>query len=240
MEKELLHGALKPGPECVPIEELGRYADGSLAPHERSIVTSHVDGCANCQAELALLRAFTDATVRDDERDVVGDGVARLRRREAEIFADARGAQPAPKRWLSLPTFRTAFSLAAVLLLIVGGSYLFKSDVPRLPSSVGAGTETTRSLTVIARAPVGDQTNVPERFEWQSVPGAERYHVSLMEVDRHEIWAADTTDTFVMLPPAVRGQIVPAKTLVWQVKAFGAGAAPIAESGVERFRLVLR
>jgi hypothetical protein len=126
------------------------------------------------------------------------------------------------------------------LLAIVGGSYLFKSDVPRLPSSVGAGTETTRSLTVIARAPIGDQTKVPERFDWQPVAGAERYHVSLMEVDRHETWAADTTDTFVMLPPAVRGQIVPAKTLVWQVKAFGAAATPIAESGAERFRLVPR
>jgi Putative zinc-finger len=239
MERELLHGALKPGPECVSIEELGRYADGTLPPHERSNVTSHVDGCANCQAELALLRAFTDATVRDHERDIVDDGVARLRRHEPAIFVDARRTESGRNEWLPWPSLRAAFSLAAVLLAVIGSFYLFKSDVPRLPSDV-AGTETTRSLTVIARAPIGDQTNVPERCEWQPVPGAERYHVSLMEVDRHEIWAADTTDTFVMLPPAVRGQIIPAKTLVWQVKAFGAGAAPIAESGVERFRLVLR
>jgi hypothetical protein len=240
MEKEVLHDALKPGPDCVSIEELGRYADGSLAPHERSIVTSHVDGCANCQAELALLRAFADATVRDDERNVVDGGLARLRRHEPAIFVDTDRPQSSRKGWLSLPALRTAFSLAAVLLAIVGGFYLFNSDVPRLPSSVGAGTETTRSLTVIARTPIGDQTKVPERLEWQPVSGAGRYHVSLMEVDRHELWAADTTDTAVTLPAAVRGQIVPAKTLIWQVKAFAAAGAPLAESSVERFRLAPR
>jgi hypothetical protein len=238
MERELLHEALKPGRDCVSIEELGRYADGSLTPHERSIVTSHVDGCANCQAELALLRAFIFATVRDAERDVVDNGVARLRSHEPAIFVDvdAHRAQTEAKGWLPWPSLRGAFSLAVVLLAVVGSIYLFKADVPRLPSSV-SGTETTRSLTVIARAPIGDQTNVPERFEWQPVSGAERYHVSLMEVDRHEFWAADTTDTFVMLPPAVRGQIVPAKTLIWQVKAFGAAATPLAESRLEGFRL---
>ena len=239
MERELLHDALKPGPDCVSIEDLGRYADGSLAPHERSVVTSHVDGCANCQAELALLRAFTEATVRDGEHEVVDDGVARLRRHEPAIFVDARREQSDGKGWLPWPSLRAAFSLAAVLLAVVGSFYLFKADVPRLPSDV-TGTGTTRSLTVIARAPVGDQTNVPERIEWQPVSGAERYHVSLMEVDRHELWAADTTDNFVMLPPSVRGQIAPAKTLIWQVKAFGAAATPLAESGVERFRLVPR
>src|SRR2546427_8544025 len=98
MEKELLHGALKPGPECVPIEELGRYADGALPPQERASVAAHVEACANCQAELALLRAFTGATVRDEERDAVRNGVARLRRRESEIFADARHERAARTR----------------------------------------------------------------------------------------------------------------------------------------------
>jgi hypothetical protein len=238
-ERELLHDALKPGPECVSIKELSRYADGSLAPREQSTVASHVDGCANCQAELALLRAFAGATVRDDERQVVADGVARLRRLEPAIFADAARAQSGHLGWLPWPFLRSALSLAAVLLAVIASFYLFRPNPPRLPTDV-SGTEATRSLRVIVQAPVGDQTNVPERFEWQSVSGAERYHVSLMEVDRHELWAAETTDTFVMLPPAVRGQIVPAKTLVWQVKAFGAAITPLAESGVERFRLVPR
>ena len=97
-----------------------------------------------------------------------------------------------------------------------------------------------RSLSVGLRTPIGDQVEAPKRFEWQRVASAVRYHVSLMEVDRHQLWAIDTSNTAVMLPLAVRGQIVPAKTLLWQVKAFGAGDALVAESGVERFRLAPR
>src|SRR5207237_303969 len=84
-----------------------------------------------------------------------------------------------------------------------------------------------------AGARVGDVGEGPERFEWQPVSGAVRYHVALMEVDRRELWAIDTSDTSVTLPAAVRRQIVPSKTLLWQVKAVGAADAPIAESGVE-------
>ena len=239
MEKELLHGALKPGPDCVPIDELGRYADGALAPQERASVAAHVEACANCQAELALLRAFTGATVRDGERDAVRNGVARLRQRESEIFADEPHEGSARTKG-PFRAIRPALSLAAVLLAVVGSFYLFKSDAPRLPSNVGRETEAMRSLTVSVRTPVGDQVEAPERFEWQPVSGAVRYHVALMEVDRRELWAIDTSDTSVTLPAAVRRQIVPSKTLLWQVKAVGAADAPIAESGVERFRVAPR
>src|SRR5437763_521538 len=90
MEKELLHGALKPGPDCVPIDELGRYADGALAPQERASVAAHVEACANCQAELALLRAFTGATVRDGERNASG-GVAKTDRSDQDAGLTSEG-----------------------------------------------------------------------------------------------------------------------------------------------------
>jgi hypothetical protein len=239
METELLRDALKPGPDCVPIEQLGRYVDGSLAPGERSTVAAHVGRCANCQAELALLRAFTEATVRIDEHDAVRDAVDRVRQRESEILGEPHRA-PSTQAWFPLRSLRQALAMAAVLLALAGGFYFFNSNAPRLPSSVGAGGETMRSLSVGLRTPIGDQVENPERFEWQPVAGAVRYHVSLMEVDRHQLWAIDTSNTAVMLPLAVRGQIVPAKTLLWQVKAFGAGDALVAESGVERFRLAPR
>jgi hypothetical protein len=133
---------------------------------------------------------------------------------------------------------RPALAMAAVLLAIVGGYYLTTPVVPRLPTEIGAGPDATRSLTVALRGPIGDQTAVPGRLEWQPVSGAVRYQVRLTEVDRLEIWASDTTDTVVDLPPDVRARIVPGKTLVWQVTAYGASNAPIAESNAERFRLV--
>ena len=79
---------------------------------------------------------------------------------------------------------------------------------------------------------------MPARLQWQPVSGAARYRVRLSEVDRQEIWSSDTVDAAIDLPPDVRARIVPGKTLVWQVTAYGASNAPIAESSAERFRLV--
>jgi hypothetical protein len=123
-------------------------------------------------------------------------------------------------------------------LLIAGGSYyLLNPPSPRLPAAVSPGSEVTRSLSVAVRGPVGDQADVPERLEWKPVAGASRYRVRLMEVDRHEIWSTEVTGTTVPIPAAVRGQIVPAKTLLWQVTALDSGNRAIAESGIEQFRI---
>jgi hypothetical protein len=60
-----------------------------------------------------------------------------------------------------------------------------------------------------------------------------------MEVDRSELWSVDVARTAVNLPATVREHIVPAKTLLWDVTAYGASTTtPIATSDVERFRLV--
>ena len=40
------------------------------------------------------------------------------------------------------------------------------------------------------------------------------------------------------LPAGVQARIVSAKTLVWQVTAYGNSNTPIAESDLERFRLM--
>jgi hypothetical protein len=95
----------------------------------------------------------------------------------------------------------------------------------------------TRSLGVIVTAPVGDQPAVPERLVWQPVSSAQHYRVRLTEVDRHELWAADAVTAAIDLPPAVRAQIVPGKTLLWQVTAYGPANEPIGESEPQRFRL---
>ena len=238
MEEHSLTNALRPGPECPSIERLGRYADGALTPEERRHEESHIGTCANCQAELALLHAFARPAARDDEPEVVRWGVEQLRRRETELFDHSRLHGSSIRRWLSAGSLRPALALAIVLLAIVGGYYLTNPAVPRLPTDIGSSPETTRSLTVAVRAPIGDQTAVPDRLEWQPVSGAARYHVRLSEVDRREIWSGDTMDTAVDLPLDVRARIVPGKTLVWEVIAYSASNAPMAESNAERFRLV--
>jgi hypothetical protein len=105
---------------------------------------------------------------------------------------------------------------------------------------VTTGDEVTRSLTVAVRGPVGDQVEAPRRFEWLAVDRAVRYRVRLMEVDRHEVWSTSTSAAGVDLPSPVRTSIAPAKTLLWDVTAYDASGATIAESGAQSFRLTPR
>jgi Putative zinc-finger len=236
MEDENLRNALRPGPDCLLLDRLGRYADGVLSDGDRAADESHIATCPNCQAELTLLHAFAASPVRDDEADIVRAGVEQLRRRESEIFRSGQRDDQSLRRWFSLGKLRPALAMAAVLLAIVGGYYITNPAAPRLPTDVGSGSEATRSMGITVLEPVGDQTAVPGRLRWQPVSGASRYHVRLTEVDRHEIWSGDTTESAVDLPADIRAQISPAKSLIWQVAAYGSSATPIAESDPQRFR----
>jgi hypothetical protein len=238
MEDQNLTDALRPGPECPSIERLGRYADGTLPREDARREQSHIVACANCQAELALMQAFATPAVRDDEAEAVKWGVSELRRREREIFDGGGPVQPPVRRSMWFARLRPVPALAIVLLSLAGGYYFTRQAASRLPARTGPGPETTRSLAIAARSPIGDQTATPARLEWEPVGGAARYRVRLSEVDRQEIWTGETIASAIDLPEHVRARVAPGKTLVWRVTAYGASNAPIAESNDERFRVV--
>jgi len=237
MEPEILRRALQPGSECPAIDELGRYADGALTPAERAAAASHIDRCATCQSELAMMQTFADGTIAEHERDALRDIVAELGRRESQILGSPAVPEVRRSGFALFGSFRHALTLATVLIAIVGGYVIFDSMPPRLPSDAGSDGGATRSLAVELRAPIGDQAAAPQRLEWRPVSGAVRYRVRLMEVDRRELWSNQTAATAVDLPEPIRILIVPAKTLLWQVTAYDASNAPIGESGPERFRV---
>lgn len=252
MEDEALRAALAPTGECLAVEQLGRYADGALGADERSAADGHLRGCVTCQAELALLHAVTSSSVRDSEAEMVRAGVRRLesfdslalaegRQRSAEILAD-RASASAPRRWFHVRTFLPAAVAAVLLLGIAAGSFFMSRtrNAPDLPSRVTTGDEVTRSLAVRVSGPVGDQTGLLQRFEWRAVEGAVRYRVRLMEVDRRELWSTSTASLAADLPPPIRTSIVSGRTLLWDVTAYGAAGAAIAESGTQSFKVVPR
>jgi hypothetical protein len=220
MEDDLLNAALRPGEDCPSLDELGRYADGALGREERSALEAHVHGCPSCEAELALLRALTSIEVA------------------------AQPTRPASRsRWLPFDSLR-ANAAAAVLLvgIVAAGSYwLSVRRAPVLPSQVSTtGGEVRRSLSIAIRGPIGDQRDVPQRFEWLAAPGALRYRVRLMTVDRQELWSTVTTAPAVELPASVQSALAPGRTLLWNVSAYGGDDALIAESGTQTFRVVPR
>ena len=107
--------------------------------------------------------------------------------------------------------------------IAAGSSYLFLTrNAPELPSRVTTGDEVTRSLSVRLRGPIGEQTELPRRFEWLAVDRAVRYRVRLMAVDRQELWSTSTSALGVDLPSPVRASIAPGRTLLWDVTAYDA------------------
>jgi hypothetical protein len=240
MEDEILRAALRPGDECLTVEQLGRYADGALGVQERSAAERHIRGCLSCQAELALLRAVTSRGVRPDEEALVRDGAARLDRRSSEILAGHLRQSSRP-RWFRSGAFRVG-ALAAVLLIgIATGSYLFLTrNAPGLPSGVTTVDEVARSLSVRLRGPIGEQVESPRRFEWLPVDRAARYRVRLMGVDRQELWSTSTSAPGVDVPSAVRASIAPGKTMLWDVTAYDAAGRLVGESQMQTFRVAPR
>jgi hypothetical protein len=238
MEDQRLRSALGPGPDCPSIQRLAYFVDGLLPIAELQADEAHIATCANCRAELVLLHVFMTSTISDEDGLAMKEGLASLRRREAEIFGPIHGNHGSWKKWFSPVRLQPVLALAAVLLAVGIGYYMRGSGVPAFPSVVGSGTEVTRSMRVHLLEPAGDQTTVPGRLAWQPLQGATGYHVRLMEVDRQEIWSTDSTVAAVDLPADVQARISPAKTLEWQVTAYGADRTPIAQSDSQRFRLM--
>ena len=239
-EDRILRAALRPTDACLPVEQLGRYADGALAVPERTAAEQHIRTCLSCQAELALLREMTTISVRSDEAALVRDAAVDRDQRSVETAAD-RAAASSPS-WRRFGTFRVGAAAAVALIgIVAGSSYLFQSrQAPVLPSEVTTGDDATRSLSIRLRGPVGEQQEAPQRFEWLGVDRAVSYHVRLMTVDRQELWSMSTSALAVDLPSAVQASIAPGRTLLWDVTAYGARGEPVAESGTQSFRVVPR
>src|SRR5262245_36576108 len=68
MEDEILKKALAPGPDCLSLEDLGRYADGALRGEQHTAAARHIERCPTCQAELALMQSVTSASDQSERK----------------------------------------------------------------------------------------------------------------------------------------------------------------------------
>jgi len=213
MEDKILKEALAPGPDCLPLEELGRYADGTLSAVQHGAAARHIEQCPTCQAELALMESMAHSTL-------VFDGRGESKRRRF---------------------FPVAVAAALVLsALAAGGTYKLLRRAPELPPAVTADRDVARSLTLGVRAPVGDQREAPPRLEWIAADRAVRYRVRLLEVDRHELWSTTTAAASVDVPSPVQSSLTRGRTFLWDVTAYDAADRIVSESGLQSFRVLPR
>jgi hypothetical protein len=111
---------------------------------------------------------------------------------------------------------------------------------PALPPDIDATPLVFRSDALAVVGPSGDLEQAPTELRWQPSPGAASYSVQLMEVDRVELWKAESIEPSVSLPPAVRARIVPGKPLLWRVMAKDVSGRTVAASEIQRFRVAIR
>lgn len=183
--------------ECPPVEVL---AMGGTS------VERHLAGCAHCRNELALMNAFRTAEANANESASVAWIADRLH--------SPIQAPPAPRRraWAWMPRW-VPVAFAACLLVAV---YFSVRPHPAIAPPVASGGDVWRG-SFRAISPVGDVSSAPREFSWSEVQGVRRYRVVLMEVDRHEIWSASTTEARIAVPRDVLAQMRPGRTFLWKV-----------------------
>jgi hypothetical protein len=231
-EDRLLRSALGRTAECVPVEQLE-----SLDARARA----HIDKCAYCRNELAMMLEFRDAAARPEEAEAMAWMQTELERRlttappsapATGIWARLRGwfqgTSPSP-RWLAAPV------AASVILLLAGGMYLrHGGEVLPRPGD----EQVWRSQSFAAVAPAGDVTAAPVEMQWEAVPGTNRYLVRVMEVDRTEIWRGESAGSHVALPAEILRQMTPGRTFLWTVTARDVTGSTLAETRLQTFHIL--
>ena len=225
---EKLKSALGPAADCPPLEQLVRALDASEGDARRKAAEDHAANCAHCRDELALMREFVDARPQPDETRNVNWIARRLEKQR--VFRPSRQRLPfffGMRAWA-----------AAACLVIVASSVFYLRRGPGAPSPAGAGEGVMRSQVLELVDPVGDVRQKPAVFRWRVVPGAVRYQVHLMEVDRREVWRGESANDFISIPPPVLALMAPGRSFLWEVSAWDKSGKTLA-TATRSFRVIL-
>jgi hypothetical protein len=238
-ERQILKAALSRTSQCLPVEILAAIAEEPMDARTNLQAREHLGRCAHCQNELALFREFQEAEARPGEVESVAWVQSELQRRSAELAG--RGTEPAREpeslwaRITSRMHWRTLSLVAASLLVVVAAGVYLRSGA--VPDQRGEPV-IYRSQNLSAVAPTGEISAVPANIQWQSAPGAAKYQVRLMEVDRTAIWSAETGNTSISIPPAVRERMTPGRAFLWDVTAWNAAGERIAAANLQNFHIL--
>lgn len=242
-ERALFKEALSPSQSCATLVELDGLGDESLTESASRRVRSHLTECPRCQMELALLHEFERASPRRGEEATARWITGQLEQKFAAALPKPQAPRSEVERsrwsfWTALrPMQAGGFAVAAALLVAAVGIALRESRPPEISTTLSE-RQVFRSGELSVVAPAENPTQAPSELRWAPWASADSYSVRVMEVDRKELWSAETRQTAVALPAAVRAQIVPRKPLLWEVIARDADGRTLASSGIHTFMVM--
>jgi len=231
-------------PECLSVEELGAYFDGTTPDNAKAEVEAHLSSCPRCQSELAMLRSFQTAEPVEGEGAAVGWIVARLKSHQQQFGGTAAVNAPAerPSRWSGLLSFRPRTAIlagtAVLVAIFVARIAQHPAQEPDLRADAGRGDEVLRSQEIAIVNPTGDLQAPPTEFRWQPVAGAVNYSIQVTEVDHTVVWTGESAETSLAIPAEIRSSLIAQKPFLWQVIAFNARGDKTAASQQQRFRVI--
>lgn len=221
--RDVLRRALQREAACVPLERLGE----SLTSVERA----HLETCPRCQTELTLWTEWNASAPGADDEAATRWVASELHRRRPVPSQPDRSTVWA---WLRPRGFVAAAATFAMAVAVASLWWDREPDVSRLPNA----KQGYRSTVVQVVRPLGDVGSAPRQLQWMAVTAAARYDVQILEVDRTVLWRGSSNRPVLDVPPSVAAQLVPGKTVLWEVTASDTSGTRLAESGMQRFRVV--
>lgn len=223
MSADLWRQAASGKPDCPSVEEWASYLEQSV---KRAELEAHRDGCASCQAEVAMLRSFLEAEPSVEEAADLAYVMRKLREEEPEPWW----------RRLFAPSAFRIWAFAAVALVAVAIGVQYRSGMPPVGQEVGG--EMRSGLVVEGVTPSGDVAQAPSQFEWKAVAGATGYQVQIMTVDGAEVWRSAVENRLYCKELPGPDVFAVRKTLLVRVTAFGPEGKQLAVSPDIRLRVL--
>ena len=211
--------------KCRYEDRIDEYLLDRMKPEEQTDFEEHYFICRSC---------FEKMSERND--------IVQVLRKEGVIPRpeDSPGAVRASRAWPGrVLAYLTPRRLAAVLvptvLIVLAVWFLIPRGGPVAPPLVLTGDGTVRGAVLRVVSPVAEVAEAPAYLEWKTVGADIEYQVSL--AGDTPLLNASTKETRIVLPEEARARMKPGRDYSWQVRAFKADGALVAESGRVKFRV---
>ena len=130
---------------------------------------------------------------------------------------------------------RLAVAGVSAALVLVAAWLLIPRTGTVPPPLVLTGDGTVRGGAVTVLSPAAEVAEAPSFLEWRAVGEDIDYKVSL--AGKSPLMSASTRETKIVLPEEVKARMQAGRTYYWQVQAFKADGALVADSGRVKFKI---